>query len=450
MCRIMREFDFINWIRSQNQGQGEAVVVGPGDDCAVLQVDGARLLVTTDAVLDGVHFKLNEHGPEAAGRKALARNLSDIAAMAGEPIAAVAAVALPKRLSDTCCRDIYRGLERLGREFSCPIVGGDISRWNRPLTITVTVIGKPIKGVDPVLRSTAQVGDAIVVTGPLGRAWRGDKHLQFVPRIKEAARIARFQPSAMIDISDGLAADLGHICRESGVGAEIRSKDIPLNPDATIAEALGDGEDYELLFTINPTRFNDLAKEDQDLWLKRIGTVVEGCGMKILDPAGHVRELQPRGWEHLGASKSSTLDVPCTITTRSLRGTTNLGRKIGALLELGDTVSLIGDLGAGKTSLVRGIAEGMGLQEKSVVSSPTFVLVQEYSARLPIYHLDLYRMSEPDHELEDLGIDEMLTSGVVLIEWADRAPGSIPHRGYEVRIDHVDQRGRRFHIRRLG
>lgn len=135
--------------------------------------------------------------------------------------------------------------------------------------------------------------------------------------------------------------------------------------------------------------------------------------------------------------------------TKSTRGTVGLGRRIGAKLGAGDCVALMGTLGAGKTQLVRGIAEGLGLADGRMVSSPTFVLVQEYPGRVPIHHLDLYRLSDPAAELPTLGIDEMLQTGAVLIEWAERAGGALPHPRVEIAIEVLSPTARRFHVRHV-
>jgi tRNA threonylcarbamoyladenosine biosynthesis protein TsaE len=139
-----------------------------------------------------------------------------------------------------------------------------------------------------------------------------------------------------------------------------------------------------------------------------------------------------------------------SFTTASAAGTVALGRRIAERLRAGDCVALIGPLGAGKTALVRGIAMGLGLGDRRMVSSPTYVLVQEYPARVPIYHVDLYRMASPLAELADLGIDEMLADGVVLIEWADRAGGALPTPRWEIEVEITSRRGRRFALRLIG
>ncbi len=135
--------------------------------------------------------------------------------------------------------------------------------------------------------------------------------------------------------------------------------------------------------------------------------------------------------------------------TRSMAGTLDFGRRFAKRLERGDCVGLVGPLGAGKTALIRGIAEGLGVTDPRLVSSPTYVLVQEYPADVPVYHLDLYRLTDPDAELADLGLDEMLADGVVLIEWADRADASLPRPRWQVDIEITGARARRFHLTRI-
>ena len=149
----------------------------------------------------------------------------------------------------------------LGRRFGCPLVGGDVSASDGRLVVSVTVLGRT-EGATPVLRSGAKPGDAVCVTGSLGGAWRSRKHLEFVPRIREARQLAEMcDLHAMIDISDGLARDLGHICRASGVGARINADAVPVAAPADLAAALGDGEDYELLFALPPDQADRLIAE---------------------------------------------------------------------------------------------------------------------------------------------------------------------------------------------
>jgi thiamine-monophosphate kinase len=296
----MREGEFIEWIKAQWSADPRAVPVGPGDDCAVVAFGDQPLVVTTDQVLDGVHVVVAACGPAAAGRKAMARGLSDIAAMAAVPLAAVATAALPKGTPRAHAEAIHRGLTEAGQAFRCPLVGGDVGSWSGPLAISVTAFGRPA-GAQPVCRRGARPGDALCVTGRLGGAWKSDRHLRFSPRISEAiALAAHYALHAMIDISDGLAADLGHLCAASGVGAEVLAAEVPVHPDADgLAAALGDGEDYELLFALPAEQGDAVARESAlPVTVSRIGTVTERAEVVLVHPDGRRRPLGAAGWEH--------------------------------------------------------------------------------------------------------------------------------------------------------
>ena len=305
---MMREQAFIEWIRGQQEWDPGLVPVGPGDDCAVLTCESQQLLVTVDGVLDGVHFRLERDGAEAAGRKAMARGLSDIAAMAGEPLAAVASVSLPKGFSRSDAEAMYRGRRAVSDRFNCPMIGGDIATWAGPLAISVTVVGRPgPRG--PILRSGAKVGDAVCVTGSLGGAWKSDRHLTFTPRVAEALAMAKtFDLHAMIDISDGLARDLHHICEASDVGARIVAGDLPVHPEvlagsadrsAAVQAALSDGEDYELLFALPPDEAAALIKDPPiEVPITRVGSIVGGPQVTLIRGDGREDILEPEGWEH--------------------------------------------------------------------------------------------------------------------------------------------------------
>ncbi len=292
------EFDFIQWIRSQ-QTPSELVKIGVGDDLAALNwPKDDLLLVGCDQVLDGVHFDSKIHSPRAIGKKAMNRNLSDCAAMACLPAAALATVALPRGIGEDYAKELYLGLKEAADVFNCPIVGGDTGSWDGKLALTVTILGRA-DGITPITRSGAKPGDMIFVSGPLGGSILG-RHLIFEPRIKAARLIARLKVvTSMIDLSDGLSRDLAHICRESGVGAVVNADQIPIHTDALAAfrqdhrspleHALHDGEDYELLFTASAlvggqgvVLIGRVTAEPQ-IWLDQQGTRVA---------------LKPAGWEH--------------------------------------------------------------------------------------------------------------------------------------------------------
>ncbi|HEY2787323.1 MAG TPA: thiamine-phosphate kinase, partial [Fimbriiglobus sp.] len=297
-------FAFIDWIRLHTPTHPR-VVVGPGDDCAVLERPENRLLVTTDLLMDGVDFVIAEVGPRRVGRKAMAVNLSDVAAMAGIPTAAVVSVALPKNGGREIGEQLFLGMRDVADAFGVPIVGGDTNSWNGGLVISVTVLGEATaKG--PVLRAGAKPGDWIFATGPLGGSLLG-KHLDFTPRIAEALALhAAVDLRAMIDVSDGLAADLHHILEESRCGAVLDAAAIPIAPAAfdrakqsgktPLAHALGDGEDFELVFTVSPADGRTLLETPPIPSLAKIGACVE-TGLWLERPAGR-EPLSPVGWVH--------------------------------------------------------------------------------------------------------------------------------------------------------
>jgi thiamine-monophosphate kinase len=305
----MRELEFIEWIQGRSNFDATKVPVGPGDDCAIVRLGDSDLLVTTDQALDGVHFSLSEHGPRAAGRKVIARSLSDVAAMATVPLAAVATATLPRGFPSSDAEELYRGMRDMADDYHCPLVGGDVASWDGALCMTSTIFARRAGvtgGVEPVLRSGAKPGDAICVTGTLGGAWRSSKHLEFTPRIAEAIELAIIcRIRSMIDISDSLARDLQHVCTASGLGAEIVAGDIPLNPDlisdkpSALQAALHDGEDYELLFTVSQAWARKLCdRQPLSVPITRIGTMVEGDGLTLISTDGSRNKLEPTGWEH--------------------------------------------------------------------------------------------------------------------------------------------------------
>src|SRR5262249_39282652 len=202
-----------------------------GDDAAVLRPVAGPWLVTTDMLLETRHFVLAEVGPRRVGRKAMAVNLSDIAAMAGKPVAAVVSVALPRGCGDKLAEELYLGLRDLADGFDTAIVGGDTNSWDGGLVISVTLLGEATPR-GPVLRSGARPGAWLCVTGDFGGSLAG-KHLDFTPRVKEALILhERADLHAMIDVSDGLAADVHHLCEESGCGVVLRADAIPISAAA--------------------------------------------------------------------------------------------------------------------------------------------------------------------------------------------------------------------------
>ena len=270
------------------------VVRGIGDDAAVVSLDAKKyLLLTTDMLMEGVHFERNAP-PRAIGRKALACSISDIAAMGGLPRYALVSLGVPGNLSWAFVRDLYKGMDTLARKFGVAIVGGDTIKSTK-LVINVALTGE-VNKTDVVYRSGALPGDLIFVTGPLGKSLSTGWHLKFVPRVKESQYLVRrVKPTAMIDISDGLAADLGHILEESKVGAVLEEKKIPRRAGASLRQALYDGEDFELLFTVPPRKAALLRKNK----FYPIGEIVpRSKGLLLRDKKNRLIKTNVQGYTH--------------------------------------------------------------------------------------------------------------------------------------------------------
>ncbi len=297
------------------------MVVGPGDDTAILRLaDGANLVATTDMLMDGVDFELSRHEPERIGRKSLAVNFSDLAAMAARPAAALVSVALPRQGGEALAKTLYEGMLPLAAEFDCPIAGGDTNSWDGPLVISVTALGE----VPPErrwLRSGARPGDAIVVTGEFGGSIRG-RQFDFVPRVKEALWLAEnVAVHAAMDVSDGLSLDLARVCEASGCGAVVELDRVPVSNAAYelaaqgtgdrgqetgnkgqgtgLEHALGDGEDFELILAVPADVAAELvARQPLGVRLTRIGQFIEQPGLFSSGKDGRREPLAPRGYEH--------------------------------------------------------------------------------------------------------------------------------------------------------
>jgi thiamine-monophosphate kinase len=308
----MNEFALIQRL-TRSLPTNPSVVLGVGDDCAVLDAGAPDrlLLFKTDAVVEGVHFT-SDTPPEKIGHKALGRCLSDIAAMAGTPTAALITIGLPRDFKPEVVEAIYAGMNALARRHEVAIVGGETTTNPERIFISVALLGWVPRGKG-VLRSGAEAGDAIFVTGELGGSLAG-KHLEFEPRLAEARWLAQhFSLHAMLDLSDGLAGDLRHILASSRVGAELLAPSIPISREARLVAkasssakpallaALTDGEDFELLFTVASRDAVPLL----DAWRKHfpklpltcIGKIKAGEGVTIRDK-NSVRPLTAHGYEH--------------------------------------------------------------------------------------------------------------------------------------------------------
>ncbi|MFI5112400.1 MAG: thiamine-phosphate kinase [Terriglobales bacterium] len=288
------------------------LVRGIGDDCAVLRPPrGHELLITTDFSLEDVHFRRDWHPAECVGHRCLARGLSDIAAMGGEPLAAFLSLALPAGLEQRWVNGFLRGLLKLAKSFNVPLAGGDIAQSPAGVLADIIVVGSVPRG-KALLRSGAKPGDALYVTGALGGSAAAIQQMRAGKKLRPAQDRAHFFPepriavgrllrerrmaSAAIDLSDGLSTDLSHICEESGVGAVVYAESVPVAKGATLELALHGGEDYELLFTAAPrTR---VLEEIAGVQVNRIGEIIRGDRAFVCDRNGRRKPLPPRGWEH--------------------------------------------------------------------------------------------------------------------------------------------------------
>jgi thiamine-monophosphate kinase len=299
----MKERDLIRLIRDRCPA-APGIRVGIGDDAAVLDGEGP-LVVTTDLLVEGTHFR-SDDPPEKVGRKALAVSLSDVAAMGCHPVGAVLAVALRAGQADDWAVRMVEGLVRLAEEFGVPLVGGDTTETTGSATLTSTVFGRPPPGREPVLRSGARAGQRLLVTGSLGGSLAG-RHLTFRPRVDEALElVGRATPGALIDLSDGLATDARHLAEESGVGVRIDETLVPVSEAARAAggdplhHALTDGEDFELLFTLDPDEAEAVAAGGlAGTAVSVIGWITEGdAEVRLRRRDGSEEALAAEGYEH--------------------------------------------------------------------------------------------------------------------------------------------------------
>lgn len=333
MKRRMGELELIEQIRAAGLvGRGShrsALALGIGDDCAILRPPkGHEVLVTTDFTLEGRHFRRDWHPPESVGLRALARGLSDLAAMGANPLAAFLSLALPADMLSTAAgrrwvTRFFAGLRGLAEQHRVPLAGGDTSESPCGLVLAdIMLVGSAPRG-RALRRSGGRIGDALYVTGALGgaaaelaglsgrplrmpTAARVADHPQLCPQPRiavGAALLRRRLATAAIDLSDGLSTDLGHLCRESGLGAEVSEAALPIHP---VAEALGPvraldlalngGEDYELLFAA-PSSV-PMPRSIAGVRVTRIGHLVRGKGATLVDAVGRRHKLEQDGWEH--------------------------------------------------------------------------------------------------------------------------------------------------------
>lgn len=328
----MNERDIINMISGVTAGEAEALVLGIGDDCAVVKKDTDTVwLITMDTLVESVHFDRSWHSAYKLGRKSISVNVSDIAAMGGKPLFVLLSAGLPKGFDPSWFKAFSEGVAAACTEYGCLVIGGDTVRCPEGYSFTVTVIGETLKQ-DVIYRHSAQPGDDIWVSGPLGHAAAGlslfleDRHGEDDKRLLEAhldpkARVeyghllAREKlVHAMMDLSDGLATDLAHLCLRSGVKAQVIEQDIPVSDELQLAAAklakspvdlaLRGGEDFELLFTASPEHRDSIIAAAKQCGLTPflIGIIAEGEGVTLLsaEPGGKVTEqaVSYGGYDH--------------------------------------------------------------------------------------------------------------------------------------------------------
>ncbi len=315
--------DIIDSARNLKDDSWQQLVIGVGDDAAAWQCDGSVQLATTDSMVQDTHFDLNITGWDNVGFKAITANLSDIAAMGGVPRYALVSLALPGEIETDCVAELYQGMVRAAIQFGVAIAGGNIASAEK-VVITITVLGY-LKNKAALTRSSAQPGDQIAITGYTGLSAAGlrmlkqnlkfdtktakllrEAHLQPVARVREGQILLLHGVRAAIDISDGLIADLTHICEASLVSATVRKNLVPIHTSLYNCFerdhqqlALTGGEDYELLFTATEQVMQQV-KEALSCPVTVIGEITEGKvgQVTLVDDAGNSISWQQAGWEH--------------------------------------------------------------------------------------------------------------------------------------------------------
>lgn len=285
---------------SRRLPQDSSVELGAGDDTAVVRPPaGARLLFASDMLVEGVHFLRSRAPARGIGWKALAVNVSDIAAMGGVPRWAVVSIGLPPSTPVRFVDELYGGLKRCARRFGVSIVGGDTNRSPK-VVIDVAILGTVNPG-RAIPRSGVRRGDALFVTGQLGGSYRSGRHLRFIPRLREAQELMRrVRLHAMIDLSDGLASDLWQVSRASRCVLRVEAGRVPVARSAgSVYHALTDGEDFELLFAVGARAASRVPRRIGRCPVARVGTAVRpGIGVELQQPDGRVIKLPSHGFKH--------------------------------------------------------------------------------------------------------------------------------------------------------
>lgn len=304
----------VAWLTERFAADARRVPIGIGDDMALVRLNGPLVAITTDMLLDGVHFDASRHGYDLVGRKAIACSLSDCAAMACTPRAATISLALNRDMLLADVQRMYEGMARVADEYECAIVGGDTTSWDGRLAIDVAMLAEPMSPRGPIRRSGAQAGDVIFVSGLLGGSLLG-RHLTFEPRLALARQLAGESGlHAMMDLSDGLAMDLHRLCRASRCDAELRPELIErVVSDAArqmaqqdgrpaLEHALSDGEDFELL-VVGDAALQDAPRAGAAPVLWPVGRIISPISpgesrLWVASNLGQRTILEPRGFEH--------------------------------------------------------------------------------------------------------------------------------------------------------
>lgn len=281
--------------------QGKNVVVGPGDDCAAIDIGGGKLfLMAVDQIVSEVHYVSGSTSASEAAVKLINRNLSDIAAMGGDPAFALLTIAT-KYADSRWITGFLRSIQKEASKWKISICGGDVSSTAKDVTVCTLTIAGWVDKKRICLRKGAEAGDFLYATGSFGNSFNSGHHLKFVPRIEPAKFLAGKYTHCMIDVSDGLLSDAGRICESSKVSLVLNQSSIPLRKGANIRSALSEGEDYELIFAVNPSKSAELERKwpFKKIKLTRIGTFVPGrkgsifgTGMNLISSAGRT------GYEH--------------------------------------------------------------------------------------------------------------------------------------------------------
>jgi thiamine-monophosphate kinase len=317
----LEENELVEAIRKEFRQRGADVVLGIGDDAAVLKFQKKKLVVTKDLLLEDVHFFKRYHPPRLLGRKSLQVNLSDIAAMGARPLYALLGLGLPSRSAAGWIAEFFEGFKSVAEDFGVRLIGGDITRASK-VTVSVTLLGE---AENIIRRSGAKPGHRLFVSGMLGEAREGMLLLRKKHRFGENEGIDRMLraflnpeaqvglgkelarhrvASAMIDISDGLSVDLSRLCEESGYGAEIYLERLPVSTELRALQrraydfALNGGEDYQLLFSVSPQKVKLLSMLKKKHTLAYIGQILQSKGIYVVDRRGRRYRLRPHTWQH--------------------------------------------------------------------------------------------------------------------------------------------------------